>query len=67
MLVGMDSKASHAMGTPRVTFAIAPCLCMAFGARMGDVQCVSLIEFECMSVNVPTSLTFLPLYDDMFG
>ena len=30
---------------------------------MGDVQCVPLVE----RVHVPTSLTFLLLYDDMFG
>ena len=63
MLVGMDSKASHAKGMPGVTLTIATCLCAAFRARMGDVQCVPLVE----RVHVPTSLTFLLLYDDMFG
>ena len=65
MLVGMDSIANHAKGTPGVTLTIAPCLCAAFGAWMGDVQCVPLVE--CTRVHVPTSLTFLPLDDDMFG
>ena len=61
----MNSKASHTKGTPRVTFTIAPCIFAAFGARMGDVQCVSHVECAC--VHVPRSLFFLPLYYDMFG
>ena len=65
MLVGMDSKASHAKGIPGITLTIALCLCAAFRAQMGGVQFVPLVE--CTRVHVPTSLTFLLLYDDMFG
>ena len=65
MLVGMDSKASHAKGIPGITLTIALCLCAAFRAQMGGVQFVPLVE--CTRVHVPISLTFLLLYDAMFG
>ncbi len=57
MLVGMDSKASHAKGKSRVTLTIAPCLFAAFRAWMGDVQCVPLCE--CARVRAPFSLPFV--------
>ncbi len=65
MLVGMDSKASLAKGTSRVTLTIAPCLFSAFRAWVGDVQCVLLRK--CAHVQVPFSLPFLPLQADIFG
>ena len=54
MLVGMDSKASHAKGMPGVTLTIAPCLCAAFRARMGDVQCVPLVECCVYTFQLPS-------------
>ena len=61
----MDSKASHAKETPRVTFTITPCVCVAFRARMGDVQWVP--HRKCTRLWVQFSLIFLLLYEDMFG
>ena len=54
MLVGMDSKASHAKGMPGVTLTIAPCLCAAFRARMRDVQCVPLVECRVYTFQLPS-------------
>ena len=65
MLIRIDSKASHAKRTSRITLTIAQCLCVAFRAGMGDVQCVLFCKFACVQVSF--SLPFLLLCEDMFG